>query len=64
MRIVVLETDLFPDRQTVEEAVAWLEGDGATHCLSRHDVRGLTPTPHACDALLDAILAADLVVTV
>ena len=64
MRIVILETDLFPDRQTVEGALAWLEEDLAAHRLSRHDVREATSTEQECDALLDAILAADLVVTV
>ncbi|MHB1513837.1 MAG: hypothetical protein ACYCTF_13580 [Acidiferrobacter sp.] len=64
MRIVILETDLFPDRQTVEGAVAWLKEDLAAHCLSRHDVRGHTLTEEECDVLLDAILTADLVVTV
>ncbi len=64
MRIVILETGLFPDRQTVEGAVAWLEEDLAAHSLSRHDVRGHILTEQECDGLLDAILTADLVVTV
>ena len=64
MHIVVLETDLFPDRQTVEEALAWLQEGSATHRLSRHDLRGGMPTEREWNELLEAILASDVVVTV
>lgn len=65
MRIIILETDVFPDKQVMREALAWLKEDTVTHRLSRHDLRGRTPTEHEWwDELLDAILTADLVVTV
>ncbi len=63
MRIVVLETDLFPDRKTVEEALAWLKEGSPAHYLSRHDLRERTSTEREWDELLEAILVADLTVT-
>ena len=64
MRIAVLETDLFPDKGTLEGALAVLEQAPATHHLSRHDLRRPKLTEHEWDAVLDAILASDVVVTV
>ncbi len=63
MRIVVLETDLFPDRRTMDEALAYLERAPAGHRLSRHDLRQAL-SEDEWDAVLDAVLAGDVVVTV
>ncbi len=64
MRIAVLETDLFPDRETLEGALVVLERAPAAHQLSRHDLRRPKLTEHEWDVVLDAILASDVVVTV
>ncbi|MDA8191292.1 MAG: hypothetical protein M0Z68_07505 [Gammaproteobacteria bacterium] len=63
MRIVVLETDLFPDRRAMDEALASLERTPTRHRLSRHDLRPAL-SEGEWDAVLDAILASDVVVTV
>ena len=63
MRIVVLETDLFSDRRAMDEALAFLERAPTRHRLSRHDLRPAL-SEDEWDAVLDAILAGDVVVTV
>ncbi len=64
MHIVVLETDLFPDRQTMEAALTSLAHGPAAHRLSRCDLRRGAPSEGEWDAVLDAVLAGDVVVTV
>ncbi|WP_298135671.1 hypothetical protein [Acidiferrobacter sp.] len=64
MRIVVLETDLFPDRHTLNEALVSLERAPSAHQLSRQDLRHPGLSEGAWDAVLDAILTGDVVVTV
>jgi hypothetical protein len=60
MRVLVLDAGIFPDRETIEAALARL-GDG-------NEVRRVQPTADASDSewdrVLSAIRAADLVVTV
>jgi hypothetical protein len=63
MRIVVLETDFFPDQHTMDEALASLERAPAGHRLSRHDLRRAL-NEDEWDAVLDAVLAGDVIVTV
>lgn len=59
MRLLVLDVSLFPDRETIEAAVA--------HLGSNNEVLRVTPAPDAGDAEWDRALAevraADLVIT-
>jgi hypothetical protein len=59
MRVLVLDLDIFPDRATVNDAVARLAGN--------HEIRRTKPAQHAGDAAWDRVLAdmlaADLVIT-
>ncbi len=64
MHIVVLETALFPDRETVEAALTSLTQGPTGHHLSRWDLRHGTLSAGQWDTVLDAVLAGDLVVTV
>ena len=60
MKIVALETGLFPDRDTVEAAIGKLE---AEHEIERIDASDRTMTDADWDRALAQILRADLVVT-
>ncbi|MHB8252581.1 MAG: hypothetical protein ACYDEV_02495 [Acidiferrobacter sp.] len=63
MHIVILETDLFPDKKAMENALAALERVPAAPRLSRYDLREPGMTDGDWDAILDAILVSDVVVT-
>ncbi|OIP82004.1 MAG: hypothetical protein AUK37_09910 [Rhodobacterales bacterium CG2_30_65_12] len=61
MKILVLNTGLFPDAARVEEAVETLNGPRS---VAQADVRGLAPDDKDGWAIVaEAILAADRVVT-
>jgi len=57
---MVLDTGLFPDRETVDAALQQL---GNTHTVTRHDVSKMTPDDAAWDELVNAILKADRIIT-
>lgn len=61
MNIAVLHTHLFPDPETVAEAVTHLEPH---HNVYRYDVRQGGLSDDEWDQMLDEILAADRVITV
>ena len=61
MRILQIETGLFPDAARVAEAVQTLRG---THVIEKTDVTGLAPgDDDAWAKLARAIMAADRIVT-
>lgn len=60
MRIAVIDTGVHPDRETLEAALAGL---GGTHAVQRLDARGGEDDEALWDAVLDAVLDADRVVT-
>lgn len=61
MNIAILETGLFPDTETVEDAITHLV---PLHNVYRYDLREAQRTDAEWDQLLDEILAADRVLTV
>ena len=61
MHIIVLETALFDDRDTVERALQTL---AATHQVSRYNLCRTSLTDQDWDDVLAAVLAGDTVVTV
>ena len=61
MNIAVLETGLFPDSETVEDAITHLV---PLHNVYRYDLREMSRTDDEWDQMLDEILAADRVLTV
>lgn len=61
MRIVELDTGLFPDAPRVAEAVATLDGEQE---ITRLDARDLDPKDStAWEEIATAVLGADLIVT-
>ena len=61
MKILELDTGLFPDRDTVASAVGTLEG---AHSVERQKVAGLSPDDkEGWAAVATALVAADLIVT-
>ncbi|MHB8347917.1 MAG: hypothetical protein ACYDHM_12190 [Acidiferrobacterales bacterium] len=60
MNIVVLNTGLFPDRKTMEDALSELE---AVHSVYRCDATGVPKSDEEWNKVLDALLASDVVVT-
>jgi hypothetical protein len=60
MRIVVLDTGLFPDRETVQDAIDVLALD---HEVERLDATDASFPDSEWDHVLDILLAADRVVT-
>ena len=60
MNIAVLDTGLFPDRKTVQEALAVLE---PFHNVYRYDAARSELTEADWDQALDEMLASDLIVT-
>lgn len=60
MNILQLNTGLFPDAQTVEAALQLM---AAAHCVNVVDIRRLDMQQGDWDGVIDAILAADLVVS-
>jgi len=61
MCIVVLDTDLFPDRQTVESAFRGLEAD---HEVRHIDVATRELDDHGWDRILTEILDAERVIAI
>ncbi len=61
MNIAILETGLFPDTATVEEALTHLE---PLHNVYRYDLINESRTDDEWDQLLDEVLAADRVLTI
>ena len=61
MNIAILETGLFPDTETVEEAITHLV---PLHNVYRYDLTQTQRTDDEWDQLLDEILAADRVFTI
>ena len=64
MHIVILETNLFPDRKAMEQALASLETVPQSHRLSRYDLRRGDMSEGDWDVVLGGVLAGDVVVTV
>jgi hypothetical protein len=60
MQIVVLDSHLFPDRETVAQALARL---ALEHPVQRIDLGDLPDDDALWDAVVEQLLAADLVVT-
>jgi hypothetical protein len=61
VNIAILETGLFPDQETMEEAVTHLL---PVHNVYRYDLRAVRRTDAEWDQLLDEVLAADRVFTI
>lgn len=61
MNIAILETGLFPDMDTVEDAISHLT---PVHNVYRYDLCQAERTEQEWDQLLDEVLAADRVFTV
>jgi len=64
MHIIILETDLFPDREAMERALTALEAVPMSHRLSRYDLRRADMTNADWDSVLGAVLTGDTIVTV
>lgn len=60
MNIAVLNTGLFPDRETMEDALSELE---PFHNVYRYDVARTGMTDEDWDQVLDEMLSSDLVIT-
>ncbi|MEJ2347355.1 MAG: hypothetical protein P8076_08190 [Gammaproteobacteria bacterium] len=61
MNIAILETGLFPDRETVEQAVTHLL---PVHNVYRYDLSDQDRSDEEWDQMLDEVLASDRVFTV
>lgn len=61
MNIAILETGLFPDMDTVQDALSHLM---PVHNVYRYELHGTQRTDEEWDQLLDEVLAADRVFTV
>ena len=61
MKILQLNTNLFPDGDTIVASVKLLEKD---HTLTRIDISRVTLDDTDWDSIVTAILAADLTITV
>ena len=61
MNITILSTGLFPDPQTMNEAVSYLE---AAHYVYRCDLREIGDRVEDWDRVLEEVLGADRVITV
>lgn len=61
MKILALNTGLFPDAQTVTAALRRME---AAHRVVAIDVRRRDMTDEAWDGVIDAILGSDLTITI
>lgn len=60
MNIAILETGLFPDTETMEEAITHLE---PMHNVYRYKLNDQDKTDAQWDQLLDEIIASDRVFT-
>ncbi len=60
MKILVLNTGLFPDRETLDAALAEI---AAGHAVRRLDLPPRDAADAAWDAVLTEVLAADMIVT-
>ncbi len=60
-RITVLRVGLFPDRETLERALAQLQGD---HDIVRHELNDQVMDDTAWDRVVDDILSSAKVITV
>lgn len=61
MNIAILQTDLFPDTETIEEAITHLE---TIHNVYRYVLNQPDRTDAQWDQLLDEIIASDRVFTI
>lgn len=61
MRIAIISTDLFPDREMVETSLSELEGE---HEITRFDATRPELTEQDWDGLLDCLLTSDKIVTI
>lgn len=61
MNVTILSTGLFPDTQTMTEAVSYLE---AAHYVYRCDLREIGDRESEWDRVLEEVLGADRVITV
>ena len=61
MKILELNTGLFPDAQTVTAALRQME---TAHRVDSIDVRRRDMTDEAWDRVVDAILGSDLTITI
>lgn len=61
MNIAILDTGLFPDRDTTEEAITHLV---PVHNVYRYDLRAPERSEADWDQLLDEVLAADRVFSI
>ncbi|MEJ2687504.1 MAG: hypothetical protein P8124_09915 [Gammaproteobacteria bacterium] len=61
MNITILSTGLFPDPQTMAEAVSYLE---AAHYVYRCDLQAMEDRDEEWDRVLEEVLGADRVITV
>ena len=61
MKILQLETNLFPDRGTVVASIKLLEKENT---VTKIDIGGKTLNDNDWDTIVTAILAADLTITV
>ena len=61
MEILILDTGLFPDRETVAAAIAELESGSG---VERLDIAGIGADEAAWDGVARAVLAAGKVITI
>jgi hypothetical protein len=61
MNVAILETGLFPDSETVLDALNHLE---PMHHVYRYDLREKTPSAEEWDQLIDALRASDRIYSV
>lgn len=61
MNVAILETGLFPDSDTVLDALNHLE---PVHYVYRYDLRKGHPSDEGWDQLVDALRASDRIYTV
>lgn len=60
MKIAVLNTGLFPDHETIQDALSELE---PSHNICRRNAIAAEMTDEHWDQLLDELLASDLIIT-
>ncbi|HCA26475.1 MAG TPA: hypothetical protein DEP05_02325 [Betaproteobacteria bacterium] len=61
MNVAILETGLFPDSETVLDALNHLE---PVHYVYRYDLRKPIPSAEEWDQLIDALCTSDRIISV
>ncbi|HKK14176.1 MAG TPA: hypothetical protein VKA14_05895 [Gammaproteobacteria bacterium] len=60
MNVTILSTSLFPDRETLDETISYLE---AAHYVYRCELDRLSGSDEDWDGVVDELLGADRIIT-